>query len=478
MNRCVIVKSQPSCAKPLDHNIIFYAFLGLWVLVLTQLLPFLRRDSSVLAWIQTSEDWAFAIATSSLLYIWWHWDNHEIAKSKQAESEQLQLLEREQLARSTSVAALEALRQSEERFRQLAENINQVFWMTTPDMTQKLYVSPAYEKIWGKSCTSLYEQPSSWMDIIHPEDRERVLTTIKTQHCAEIDQEFRIVHPDGSVRWIRDRAFPVRDELGQVYRIVGIGEDITDRKQVEEEVCKALEKERELSILKTRFVSMTSHEFRTPLTTIALSSGLLETYGAKWTQEKKQTHLKRIKSAVQRMAEMLDDVLLIGKAEADKVEFKPAPLELHEFCQEIMAEMQLATDKQHILSFVSHGRCLGSDTGELPLLDEKLLHHILTNLLSNAIKYSPKGGTIRCELTCDSKEAIFRIQDQGIGISKEDQKRLFETFYRGANVGNIPGTGLGLAIVKNFVELHGGELMVDSQVDVGTTFIVKLPLRN
>lgn len=385
-----------------------------------------------------------------------------------AVSESNQQLEAEIASRQQ---ALEALRESEERFRQLAENINQVFWMSSPDTSQILYISPAYEEIWGKSCSSLYEQPISFLDAIHPDDRDRISTSVSRQSQTDYDEEYRIVRPDGSVRWIRDRSFTVRDSAGQIYRIVGIAEDITQHKQAEEEIKKALEKEKELGLLKSRFITMASHEFRTPLATIALSAGVLERYEAKWTQEKKLTHLQRILTAVQCITAMLDDVLLIGKAEAGKVEFNPAPLSLQAFCSDLVAQMQLTAPPSHTLTFVTQGTC------QTACMDEKLLRHILSNLLSNAIKYSPQGGTVVCELACDNGEAIFRIKDQGIGIPQEDIDRLFESFHRATNAGNIHGTGLGLAIVKKFVSLHQGEITVDSQVGVGTTFTVKLPLQ-
>ncbi|MGH7209077.1 MAG: PAS domain-containing protein, partial [Nitrospiraceae bacterium] len=124
-----------------------------------------------------------------------------------------------------------ALRESEECFRQLSENIREVFWMTDPEKNQMLYISPAYEEIWGRTCASLYASPRSWLDAIHPEDRDRVLTAATTRQVSgEYAEEYRIVRPDGSVRWIRDRAFPIRDASGQVYRIAGIAEDITERK--------------------------------------------------------------------------------------------------------------------------------------------------------------------------------------------------------------------------------------------------------
>jgi signal transduction histidine kinase len=240
--------------------------------------------------------------------------------------------------------------------------------------------------------------------------------------------------------------------------------------EAEAETRTALEKEQELSELKSRFISMTSHEFRTPLTTILSSTELLEKYHQKFTLEKKKQHFTRIKIATHRMVQLLDDVLLIGKAESGKLTFNPAPLDLREFCNELVEEVQASSGSQHNINYLVRG------TEQSAYMDEKLLRHILFNLLSNAIKYSPIASTVDFELKFQGKEVVFQVKDQGIGIPLEDQKHLFETFHRAKNVGTIPGTGLGLAIVKKSVDLQGGQISVESVVGVGTTFIVTLPI--
>ena len=535
----------------------------------------------------------------------------------------------------------EKLRLNEERFRQLADNIHEVFWISDLDSNQMLYVSPAYEAIWGYTCALLYEQPRLWLDSVYPEDREHVTAAFKKQIQGHYNYEYRIIRSDRSIRWIWTRAFPVRNALGEVYRIAGISEDITERKQrdeeirflhtmtqaifesedfssalrialhkvceatgwnfgeawiprpdgtaleyspawyssthslqefrklsegfvfppnvglpgrvwvskkpewhrdvsqesnttyvraqiamesglkaalgiplianervlavlvfymfesreederlielisastelgliiqrkqAEEEVCKALEQEKQLNELKSRFISMTSHEFRTPLSTILFSAELLENYGQKWSEEKKSEHLQRIQISVERMTQLLEDILLLGKAEAGKLEYKAEKLNLDKFCSDLVEELQLGIGNKHAITFIKQGQCTTT------CMDEKLLRQILSNLLSNAIKYSPKGSTVGFEASCQNGEVIFQIRDQGIGIPLEDQQRLFESFHRANNVGTIPGTGLGLAIVKKSVDLHGGQITVDSKVGVGTTFTVRLPLND
>ncbi len=186
------------------------------------------------------------------------------------------------------------------------------------------------------------------------------------------------------------------------------------------------------------------------------------------------------------MPQLLDEVLLIGQAEAGKLKFEPKPMDLVPWCRDLVEGMRVVVENAHIgknhqhalaqpslceIAFTNTGNCTNAQ------MDEKLLGHILTNLLSNVIKYSPKGGTVQFDLVCTDFEYVFRITDRGIGIPEEDQQCLFESFSRASNVGTIQGTGLGLAIVKKAVDLHGGTISVQNQVGVGTTFTVTLPLK-
>lgn len=246
--------------------------------------------------------------------------------------------------------------------------------------------------------------------------------------------------------------------------------EITERQRLEEELRNALIKEKELSELKSNIISVVSHEYRTPLATILSSTELLENYSHTWSQEKKLRHFQRIQTSVHHLTQLVNDVLVISKAEAGKLEFNPAPLELVAFCHQLIEELQLTASTQHNI------RLLCQSSSIQACLDEKLLRQFLANLLSNAIKYSPKGGNIELELECRQDTAIFRIRDQGIGIPLKDQTQVFEAFHRSSNVGTIAGTGLGLAIVKKCVDIHNGQIVVKSEIGVGTTFIITIPL--
>jgi signal transduction histidine kinase len=236
------------------------------------------------------------------------------------------------------------------------------------------------------------------------------------------------------------------------------------------QMSKALEQEKKLNELKSRFISITSHEFRTPLATIMSSAELLKRYSHQWTQEKQQVHYERIINSVRHTIDLLEDALLFGKIDSGKMDFNPVRIDVVEFCQNLIQEINLGIEKnKHKIIFSANYRNF------LAVLDRKLLEHILNNLLANAIKYSPNGNLIEFQLDCSSETITFKIKDRGIGIPVEDREHLFEFFHRAQNVRQIPGTGLGLAIVKRMVSLHGGTISVDSELDLGSTFTVSIP---
>ncbi|AFZ24128.1 PAS domain S-box [Cylindrospermum stagnale PCC 7417] len=222
------------------------------------------------------------------------------------------------------------------------------------------------------------------------------------------------------------------------------------------------------SELRANFVSTVCHQFRTPLNIVSFSNSLLKRHIDEWTEDKIKPLLDHIQTAVEQLSQMLDDILFLAKAEAIKLNFEPKPLDLVQFCDDLLAQMRMSTS-HNFIKFVNLGNCL------IASIDKKLLEPILNNLLDNAIKYSPLGSVIELKLACEDGKIIFQVKDTGIGIPPVDQQRLFEPFYRGSNIAHIPGTGLGLSIVKNLVDLHGGQIMVVSEVGVGTTFTVMLP---
>lgn len=307
---------------------------------------------------------------------------------------------------------------------------------------------------------------------------------------------------DGSVRRVTHEVFwrkdgtsfpveyistPMHDEAGKLIGAVVTFRDITQRRWAEEvlqrtneeleqkvqertaKLRQANHQLRELSEMRSRFVAMVCHEFRNPLNNIALSASSLNRYDLQLTPEDKANYLRNIKDNVERMTQMIDDILVIGKIEAKVLEVNPEPLDIIDFCQTLLDEREYRRPKAPV-EFICRSRQLIAHS------DKRLLRSIVSNLLSNAMRYTPEPNAIRLKVAKRQHQLSFQVQDEGIGIPPEDKRNLFEPFHRGRNVSNIPGTGLGLSIVKQFVDLLGGTIAVTSRVDKGTTFTVRLPL--
>ncbi|MHC0065310.1 ATP-binding protein [Nostoc sp. UIC 10890] len=268
----------------------------------------------------------------------------------------------------------------------------------------------------------------------------------------------------------------IRNQQGKLVGLRWLVRDISESKRTqaklqwaEEAMRQALAKERQFSELKSRLLTTTSHEFRNPLATIHSSAELLEHYRHLWSDERQNTHLRRIQTSVMHITQLLDDVLVLNQDETGKLEFNPTPLNLVEFCGDLLEELQQSDRSQHAIAFSSEYQCTSAN------LDAKLLRQILSNLFSNCLKYSPIGSIVKFSVTTANDQAIFQTQDSGIGIPASDIEHIFEPFHRASNVGNIPGMGLGMSIVKQAVDLHGGEIIVESAIGVGTNFTVILP---
>ncbi|HLO87333.1 MAG TPA: ATP-binding protein [Nostocaceae cyanobacterium] len=246
-----------------------------------------------------------------------------------------------------------------------------------------------------------------------------------------------------------------------------VQQDISPSKNKELELQQALEQERKLSELRAHFVAMLCHQIRSPLNIVSFSNSMLQRHLDEWKGDKVQPLLENIQTAVEKLSQMLEDILFLAKTEAEKINFEPNPLDLLQFCQDFLAKMPMTYHSS--INFINQIYHL------TVWIDKKLVEIILQNLLDNAIKYSPIGNVVDLILNYEDGNIIFHVQDRGFGIPETDQKRLFEAFYRGSNVDHIPGTGLGLSIVKTLVELHKGEIKLVSEVGMGTTVTVKLP---
>jgi PAS domain S-box-containing protein len=363
-----------------------------------------------------------------------------------------------------------ALRHSETRFRSLVEQINDWVWEMDPT-AQFIYISPKAKEITGYSAEELLGQ--EFTCLMHADEAVRfntILNYFMRSHQPFTQIEVNCWHPTGRSLVLEISGTPILTPDGGFQGYRGVARDVTERKQIELDIRKALTKEKELGELKTRFISMASHEFRTPLTTIMASAESLERYRHKFSDEKQKVILKRIQDSVSYVTSLLNDVLTAGKAEAGKFTYEPGFINLRNFCLDLIEEIQII---QPVDAIPIHFECSGGNfDGEA---DEKLLRHIFSNLLSNAVKYSPEQTPVTFSLALTADQATFQVVDQGIGISQEDQRHLFEPFHRGKNVGNISGTGLGLMIAKQATIAHRGSITCASKLDAGTKFVVTLP---
>ncbi|HIK10372.1 MAG TPA: response regulator [Oscillatoriaceae cyanobacterium M33_DOE_052] len=405
------------------------------------------------------------------------WDDSEMDLLRATVSAISLHLERS-AAEGEKARSLAALQESEARYRAIVEDQTELICRFAPDGTIT-FVNDAYCRYFGISRDMA--RMGSLVPIIPDLTRDFYTHPVVTR-------EHSLILPNGEVRihqWT-DRA--LFDDQNRLLGFQAVGQDITDRKRAEEEAIKALEKEKELLELKSRFVSMVSHEFRTPLTTILSAADLLEYYIDTWTATKNLEYIQRIQTAAVNMTNLLEDVLFIGRSEANKILFNPKPIDLSEFCQKILAEIQACLATNHLITFTEHfvnfelihhenrNDLPKSQQPVLAFMDEKLLQQIIGNLVSNSLKYSPIDGRVEFHLIWGKSEVKIAVKDNGIGIPTEELPHLFESFYRAKNTADIPGTGLGLAIVKRSVDVHGGEISVESELGIGTTFTVTLPL--
>jgi PAS domain S-box-containing protein len=364
----------------------------------------------------------------------------------------------------------EALRKSEEKFRHVVQNVDELFWMMNAAATEMLYISPAYERIWGRTCESLYDEPMSWIEAIHPEDREMANAMWARQLGGErVDSEYRIVRPDGGVRWVCDRAFPVRDEEGAIIRVVGVACDITERKQTEHELIAAKQAAELASIAKSEFVANMSHEIRTPmngiigLTALALDTAL---------STEQRAYLEAVKNSADSLLTILNDILDFSKIEAGKLHLERIDFDLRKIIEPMLAGFAIRARHKGL----EMRCCISPQVPSTLAGDPGRLRQILVNLISNAIKFTERGAIVltvqQTAATNDSVELHISVADTGIGVPSDKQQAIFASFVQAdsSSTRRFGGTGLGLAIASQLVQMMKGRIWVESEPGKGSTF--------
>lgn len=373
------------------------------------------------------------------------------------------------------IKAEKKLKASEKKYRLISENMSDVITLNTPS-GKITYVSPSIAEVLGYTPEEVHGiSPYQWF---HPDDIDMIWNEnhSKILNGAESNQvEYRAKHKNGHYLWVEMLMMPIRNEAGQLIGLQTSTRDISERKQAELELKKALEKEKQVNELKTQFVSMASHQFRTPLSVIRANMELLEMLKTEISTKaitKAERVINRIQSEVKRLTSMIDDVLILGRLDASKTPFRPQLNDLVELCKQIIeTEFDAENDSRKAILKIK-------GTPKLVYFDESLLFHAVTNLLSNAFKYSKGKPNPTIELMFEQSAVSIAVIDFGMGIESDELPNLFQSFYRSKHVLDIQGTGLGLVIAKEFVEINGGTIEVESKKNKGSKFVINLPYGN
>lgn len=339
--------------------------------------------------------------------------------------------------------------------------------MIVLDSQQKVVaLNPAAEKIIGRDKTTLIGET---YDAVLHELSQLVAYSEAIEKTATGEL---VTSRDGRTYYLELRTSPLRDDGKKIIGRVVVIRDITRRKESEAKLRAALDAEKELNALRARFVSIVSHEFRTPMSIIQTATEMVQRYRERMDAEALAAKFDTIVSQIAIMNALIDDVLSLERLQNGKLDFSPETLSaadtIHQLIDELCEDTQIAERVQYLYPQTS--------TSVQAMLDKKLLRLVVRNLVSNALKYSPQEMPVSVMLDIDGETLKLSVRDQGIGIPKRDQARLFDAFYRAANVGDVPGSGLGLMIVKQALDLHGGTIDFTSAEDKGTTFRVTLPL--
>ncbi len=365
------------------------------------------------------------------------------------------------------------LKEGEDLFRLIAEHSSDLFCLHEPDGTI-IYASPSSMQILGYSPAEMIgKKPLDFIESSYLKDVDRQ-TFISLLESRNSRIRYKFQHKNGSIRWLEATSNDIFDSTGDITRIQSFSRDITESVHLFDDLMKALSKEKELADLKSRFVSIASHEFRTPLSTILASAELLQLKLGVSPQGSKPNLMKSVETVIEEVERMncfINDFLVLGKLEAGKTPFNPVPIDVTKLVSQIInAEFVNMKAERYVIPSISGKK-------RLVEADPSLFRHIFVNLLSNAYKYSSENQAPKVNIKYQKNGLVIDVIDEGLGIPKEDQKNVFSSFFRAHNVLNIEGTGMGLVIVKEFVELHNGTVTLESEENKGAKFIVTMPYK-
>jgi len=361
------------------------------------------------------------------------------------------------------------LNESKERLEAIFNNTSDVILLTDTDgIIQR--VNPAFASFFPYDLSEVVGRPLA--ELVAPEQAAALAEGLRSAISRRQSVRVELIASEagGASLDAEGSLSPIENRSGTVTAIVCSIHDISAHKRLEAQLRQTLAQQVELNELKSRFVAMAAHDLRNPLSVIQTAIELLRRYNERMTDAQRQERYERIQASIEFMIALLDDILLIGKAESHTLTPNLQRVDLPGLCREIVTEIEQTSAAKHRVVFDFEAQSQDAVT------DPKLLRHILSNLLDNAAKYSPAGSTITFGATCTAERATFTVRDEGIGIAQADLDRLFEPFFRADNVVSAPGTGLGLAIVKQMVDQLGGTIEVSSTLGAGTTFVVTLPL--
>ena len=365
----------------------------------------------------------------------------------------------------------------EEMFRQFTENTNDIFWVRNEK--ELLYLNNQFDRILGRNRQELIENPYKISEWIHPEDRDTIEPWVNMAHLVKgkpYVEQYRIVRPDGKVRWLWSRIFPVLNEEGNIYRLIGIASDITEQKEFEEALTIAKEKAQESDMLKSSFLANISHEIRTPMNGIVGFAELISRDDL--DNSTRKTYVNIMKKSSEQLVRIIDDIIDFAKIEANQINISQEKVNINKLLDQLMIifENQLVkNDKNNITLLLEKG--LEDEDSEI-LTDEHRVRQILFYLMDNAIKFTSEGF-IKLGYKVTPERLEFFVKDSGIGIEADKLNIIFERFRQGdeGNTRKFGGTGLGLPISKGLVNLLGGSIWVESTPGNGCTFFFTIPFK-